>query len=208
MAISNRAMVSAPSSKGSLVGPSVDRDAALALDLASNLVEVEYPGGPLIVVGGLPDSVRRPLVSRMAALVKSMLPMAANEHGLAGEQVRRMLSKFGGPSIDAEAARGIVAGYVEDCADLPLWALRDACGMLCRGEVAGASLDYRPASARVRDTARRLLEPIRAELDRVQRVLNAKPVPEPDPAMKARIGALLAELAENMRRGRPAEVAE
>lgn len=182
-----------------LLAPTADKEAGVALDAASNLLFRDYPAMPAILEAPLPPAMRARLDARRQALVRCLAPAAKSEHSQMAAAISGLLGDFGGASGSAEL---LIARYVHMLKDLPLWAVAMACDAIGRGEVDGASLDFRPAVPRLRQVVRSLMAPWDEELFRLREVLRAEEMKPEDAEMRKRIGALMGEFSQNLKMGK------
>lgn len=157
----------------------------------------DYPAAPEILLVPIPAIVRGRLEQRKLELERSLAPCPKSEHQKVAKLIAGMLGAFGGNSGGSPEA--VVAKYVHVLADLPAWAVAAACEALERGEVEGASLDFRPSAARVRDSARVLLAPWLEELAQIRSTLEMPALEPEDEEMRQRVGKLFSDLAGKLR---------
>lgn len=105
---------------------------------------------------------------------------------------------------DEETAGATLDLYAGNCADLPAWAVADACEKLARGKGPGKP-GNRPSAAEVRIMAERATAPHRMTIAKLKRVLAAEPISRERPSPQARasvaakVGDILAKLSEGGR---------
>lgn len=117
--------------------------------------------------------LRRKLVTRLTTINDMMVPAGAREIATA---IKEMFVGFPSMRVAGDDAKVIVGKYTKDLEDLPLWAVQGACARVNRGSVEGASLDFAPSSARVRQVALEIATPLRAERTKISDVLQGVPV--------------------------------
>lgn len=188
-------------SKNAIGAPVVDRALGLELAACTNLLSRDYPAAPEILEAPIAIPIRRRLEARRRLLEVWIASAPRSSHAEIARAVAEMLGSLNGPTNSSTQAT--VTKYVEVLSDLPAWAAVAACRAIERGEAEGASLDFRPGAARVRDIARRMIEPWRAEEMDIRRVLEAPALEPQDETMRKRIGGLLAGLAAQLRAYRP-----
>lgn len=177
--------------------PTPDRRASDDLAAVQNTTVQDYPAAPGILMMPIPPPVRGRLEARKLALERSLAPCARADHPQVAKVIAGMLGAFGGsPGGSPEA---VVAKYLHVLVDLPAWAIVAACESLERGEVADASLDFRPSAARVRDTARAICAPWLEEYHHVRKALEMPAMDPEDDAMRQRVGKLFAEFAAELK---------
>lgn len=179
------------------LAPSIDRKASDALAAVKNTAVRDYPAAPEILLVPIPVEFRRQLKARQSALEQALAPHAKADQQQLAKAIAGTLGSFGGSS--GGSVEAVVAKYLHVLEDVPAWAIVLACQALERGEVDGASLDFRPSAARVRDTARALMAPWREEWHQIKTTLEAETMEPQDEAMRARIAGLFAELQATLR---------
>lgn len=186
---SNQALISAPAA-----------DYALSLEADRLLTDERGPDGKRMLVAPPSSDLRKRIVARITELNTSLAP--ANRNAIA-TAIKELFVGF--PSMRGGAAddlKVIVAKYVKDLEDLPLWAIQGACQRLNRGSVEGASLDFAPASARVRQVALDIVAPTRAERQKISDVLQGVPMSRPStPAEREYVTQGFERLKREMRGG-------
>lgn len=110
-----------------------------------------------------------------------------------------MLGYLSTGRMSESEAKAATAVYVKALEDRPAWAVRRTCDAIARGDVEGVSLDFPPSAPRLRDCVNRMLEPLLVEHAKIREVLHAVPRRPVDPEMKAKVSALFAKLAAEMR---------
>lgn len=183
-------------SKSPFSAPEPDRRSSEDLAAVQNSAVRDYPAAPEVLLVPMPLEARQRLEQRKLALEQSLAPCAKSDHPQIAKIIAGMLGAFGGNVGSPEA---VVAKYLHVLADLPAWAITAACSSLERGDVDGASLDFRPSAPRVRDTARELCAPWLEEYHHVRRVLEMPAMEPEDEETRQRVGRLFCELAERLK---------
>lgn len=132
------------------------------------------------------------------------------------EAVARMLVSFGGRLRTMHDAVIVTAGYVAALANLPLWAVEQACKRFAAGLVAAAEVEadhidrsFPPSSAQLAIVVRALVSPLRDEERKLRRALYGTlapprpapaPPPLPDPEQAAKQAAAEAARAAGVAR--------
>jgi hypothetical protein len=183
--------------KSPFSAPEPDPVSSDALAVAQNSAVRDYPAAPEVLLVPMKPDARRRLELRKLALEQSLAPCAKADHPQIAKIIAGMLGAFGGhPGGNPEAT---VAKYLHVLADLPAWSIVAACSALERGDVDGASLDFRPSAPRVRDTARELCAPWLEEYHHVRRVLDMPALEPEDEETRLRVGKLFSELADKLK---------
>ena len=176
--------------------PTVDRNARDALNMARNRLFRDYPAMPAILSEPLSPDVRNTLMHRSDVLAACLAPAAKSEHQQMAAAISLMLGGFGGST--SGPAEHLTAIYVSEMRDLPLWAIVGACKAISRGEVEGASLDFKPSVARLRQAVRALMAPWDEEMFHLREVLNAEALKPEDEDMRKRTDALVGTFAAGL----------
>lgn len=180
--------------------PIADRSARDALDVARNLLFRDYPAMPAMLREPLSPALRATLEHRSRGLSACLAPAAKSEHSKMASAITALLGGFGG--VGSGSVEAVVSLYVEGLKDLPLWAVVAACTAITRGEVEGASLDFRPAVPRLRQAARALMAPWDEEMFHLREVLRAEAMAPEDEEMRKRVGVLLTEFSSDLKMGK------
>lgn len=181
--------------------PGIDPNVVSDLAMARNALIRDYPAMPPILAVPMESGMRSRLDHRRRQLEGALAPTAKSDHPQMAAAIAGLLGAFGGGNAPG-SPEIVVAKYVQVLEDLPLWAVQMACRALERGEVDGASMDFRPAAPRLRQVARSLMAPWDEELFHLREVLRAPAMEPQDEAMRERIGKLITEFASDFRMGK------
>lgn len=179
----------------SIFGP-VEHDVGLAADVAPYWDSITLQSGQRALRVALPDELRSRIGRRIEALNKALEPARPSD---VASTIARLLAGFGAARATGDEAKVVVAQYVAELKDLPLWTIEAGCHALARGQVAGQSLDFPPSTARVRQSCEEFAHKVRSERLELSAALQAKSSPPLiDPNMRRQIGAGMRALGESL----------
>jgi len=129
----------------------------------------------------LPTSVERSIMQRRAQALNGQLRPVSLTMTDKDAAVRALSSMFAGfPSLRNADAQGMIAAYLLDLQELPLFAVEAACADVRKGRIAGLDKDWPPTSPRVYEAAQRHAAKVYGEKLKFDRVLAiTKVVPPP-----------------------------
>ncbi len=127
------------------------------------------PTSPAQLMRALSDAERSRIETRVEKLEAAL--ELRDYRGVERSVAGLMLSIPSGRA-SGEEARAIVAAYVNVLSDAPPWAVNEAANRFARGLVASANPAFPPSGAEVHQEVERVLTPYRAELLRLQQMLN------------------------------------
>jgi hypothetical protein len=177
----------------------IGHDRALADLVAVFRNRLEQDRGETVIRGGLPSvEQRRTMQARHEDVARALRPVRMNEQDRrkAGAAIASMLSAwiFAGRGDPKET----VAAFSAHLADLPLFAIENACRQVASGYVAGLSPDFPPSAARLHQLAMEACAALKQEMAQIHEVLTAKAYHEPTPDERERIGAGFQQLASDL----------
>lgn len=186
----------ATSSTSLQIGPP-DRATADLVAVFRNRLEQDR--GETVIRGGLPTvEQRRTMQVRQEDLARALRPVRMNEQDRrkAGAAIASMLSAW------IHTGRGdpkeTVASFTAHLADLPLFAIEEACRKVSKGYVDGLSPDFPPSAARLHQLAMDACALLKQEMAQIHEVLAAKAYHEPSDAERERIAVGFRGLADEL----------
>lgn len=179
------------------LAPAIDSRSSGALAAARNLLSRDYPAQPEFLLQPLPVGDRQVLEQRRSMLEGWLRPAHRDDYPRLTKAIAEMLGAF--PAGSSGSEKAVVAKWLQVVSDLPAWAILQACATIEKGEADGVSLDYRPSAPRLRSVARACMVPWLEEAAQVRKVLTAEALEPEDAAMRKRVGALLRDLASDLR---------
>lgn len=153
-------------------------------------------------MGLMPSETDRASIASQIEGIERMLRPGDRQEMIAS--IATMLLGFPVYGGDEETAGATLDLYARNCADLPAWAVANACEKLAQGKGPGKP-GSRPSAAEVRIMAERATAPHRMTIAKLKRVLSAEPISRERPSKEARervaanIGDILAKLSEGGR---------
>lgn len=133
--------------------------------------------------------------------------LGASRTAEVAKAVAEMFAAFSSARAGEAEAKSMVAAYVAVLKDLPLWAIKRACGRFARSEVEASEVGakhldtaFPPSAGQVRAVARAIVDPVGAEAVKVGLALRGA-VEEPPigPEERARVAARFKELSARLR---------
>lgn len=141
--------------------------------------------------------------ARRAELAGALAPCDRNE---AARCVSQMMLAFPQAKDGQESARALIAAYVAQVEEFPLWAVASGCKAM-----AGRASAWVPSAGELREAVRALIESHAEELRKITRILTAEVAAEPTPAdreaMRERFAGLRVDLGSKTVE-RPSEVTQ
>jgi hypothetical protein len=129
----------------------------------------------------LPTSAERSTMQRRSQALHGRLRPVSGTMTDKEAAVRALSSMFGGfPSLRNADTQGMIAAYMLDLQELPLFAIEAACVDVRKGRIVGLDKDWPPSAARVFEAAERHATKVYGEKLKFDRVLAiTKVVPPP-----------------------------
>ena len=161
----------------------------------------EVEGRPSLPATMMPNATQRASIeSRIDEIEAALAPASLRDLTLA---VGEMFTVY--PSnLSVEANKLKIAGFAQDLAGLPLWAVRQAASKWRRGEANG-DVRFAPSVGEWRRLAEAQTLDHRMQITKLRRLLSAEPISRERPSKEARervaanIGDILAKLSEGGR---------
>lgn len=165
--------------------------------LASSIMEVD--GRPALPAALMPSETERAsIASRVASLEEELAPAS---RGQIIEVVTALLMSSPQQAMNDQTASAKLRVYAAALDDLPAWALRSAAQKWMRGECEG-NVAFAPSPGQLRRIAEAEIARHRAVIERLRRVLNARPLAayehENSPEVRQRIATKFGDLAASL----------
>lgn len=165
--------------------------------LASSIMEVD--GRPALPAALMPSETERAsIASRVASLEEELTPAS---RGQIIEVVTALLMSSPQQAMNDQTASAKLRVYAAALDDLPAWALRNAAQKWMRGECDG-NVAFAPSPGQLRRIAEAEIARHRAVIERLRRVLNARPLAayehENSPEVRQRIATKFGDLAASL----------
>lgn len=149
---------------------------------------------------------RRAIESRISDLSRIL---AAVDVDVALARVTEMLLAFPMPAGGQSAATARARGYIAALDDLPSWAVSEACRRWLRGDAGdGHNYAFSPTPPVLRRIAESAVVQARVQLDKLEQLLEAKVVEDPQEFSDEHCAKMRTRLAELLRRHPAREAAE
>lgn len=187
--------VSTLTSPLSLVGPPIaDREFLDQVSMVRNSLTLH--GQHITLNRDIAPTARSRMQLRLRELNLWTSPQKINKsaHAIA---IAEMLQCY--PSLARADAKAMTAKFVSEVADLPTWAVERACVAVRRGD-ADCSLDFPPATPRLRAIVLRYVQPVWAEQIELHKLLAAEVETRPPPAERERVTKGFQQLGELLRK--------
>lgn len=179
------------------------------LDLMLAKLEPEAEGCYSISSRVAPSAAQRGALERRHEIVKAAI-QAGGPHAIRAK-IALLVGILPAPITDNSDPELIIAAYQSALADLPSWAVDEACDAAMRGKVGAYGGRYRPAPGELHVYAENQIIALIQERRELDKVISARVYEETDTtqedraAMIARVRAAVAGLAENARKPTPSE---
>ncbi len=145
-----------------------------------------------------PDDRRR-IEGRLSTLRRSL---AHRDNQAAAKALAKLMASYSSARGSTDEARATIAAYVSALADLPPWAVAEACQAWVRGGYGATESAFAPSAEQLHAAAWRIAKHYDDEAKNCELVLSARLTPE-SPAARERISdgfeRLKAELAANLK---------
>lgn len=172
-------------------------------DAVASIMNTITKVGTGFVAGRLPSTeLRSAIKARLVDVRRALMPLERSiaEKERAARAVAAMLSGWVNARVADPAAK--VAAYVVTLGDLPCWAIERVCAEVARGHVEGLDPDFPPSAARLHQLGEDAIERLRKEANDLHTVNTAVlESPAPSEEERARIGARLMDLKEELSGG-------
>lgn len=142
------------------------------------------------------DAERANIVSRISRLESELAPASVEEMI---EVVRDLFAASPQQNVAPDLMRKRYAVFCEALSGLPLWALRTAAGKWVRGEAPGNPA-FAPSAGELSRLATAETLPHRVTIEKLTRVLTAKPMASSDltPETRARVATKFGDLVKSL----------
>ena len=181
-----------------------DADAATRALLDEMTAGMVRESGLWALPRALSRDERAVLAAREKALTTALRPsgMASADGIKVGAAVGAMLAGYPALRVDRVEAQKMIAVYAKGLADLPLFAIDEACSDIARGVVEGVKAEFPVPVPQLHQIADQRCEALRNERGRLTRILDTKriaaPTVETSPEVRKKLGDLMAGLASKL----------
>ena len=114
---------------------------------------------------------RRQIEARLSTLSRSL---AHRDNQEIAKAVAKLMASYSSARGSPDEARSSVAAYVAVLADLPPWAVSEACQAWARGGYGATASAFAPSAAQLHEAADAIVRNYKREADDIERVLSAR----------------------------------
>jgi hypothetical protein len=160
-------------------------------DVLRQVLTPERDGEGRRIVRAKPDADQDRLLGERLGLL--MQHMRAAPKGEIARAVLEMLTGFGSSRGSEQEAAAVVAQYVSVLQNMPLWAIRRACGRFARGEVQPDEIDgkldkaFAPSTAQLHTIVEKTAAPFFEETSKIRDARGGVLEHKPDPVALQRM---------------------